>query len=74
MSSGATTSERSVSRQEIAKSATIVVTTTAELWSERVMISVTSCFVCAVSVRTRARICPVLVRPNQPRGRRWRCR
>ena len=61
MSAGAATSATSDSRQESAKMATSVTTTTAALCSERVISSTTSCLACAVSVRRRARICPVFV-------------
>jgi hypothetical protein len=73
MSSGATTSASPVSRQLIASRAAIVVRITAPLCSERVTSSVITCLVCAVSVSTRARICPVLWRAKKASGSRCRC-
>ena len=51
----------------------MVVMTIAALWIERVTASVMTCFVCCVSVRTRASIWPVFVRVKNGSGRRWRC-
>ena len=45
--------------------------TTAALWMADVTICVMSCFVCAVSVRTRERICPALYSVKKPSGSRW---
>ena len=62
ISSGASTSDTSVSFQlsEI-RNATLTMNV-APLCSERVTSSVISALLCAVSVRMRATICPVLVR------------
>ena len=73
MSSGATTSASSVSVSDVASIAAMVTITVVALSSDRVTSSVMTCLVCCVSFITRARICPVLTRENQPSGSRCRC-
>ena len=62
-----------MSRGDMLKRITTVTMIVAAFCTVRVATSERIALVCSVSVRMRARICPVLVRPNQGSGSRCMC-